>query len=220
MSHEHSPSEDHGSGPSCAWANRAGTRSLDLFGAGIGLLLLSPFLLAVAAAIRLTSPGPALFRAIRIGRGARPFILYKFRSMTDGAANMGPAITSAADPRITPLGRTLRRLKLDELPQLLNVLKGEMSLVGPRPEDPSYVALYSREQLAILDAKPGLTSPASLCYRSEETQLTGDDWEDHYVGEVMPAKLAIDGDYLRRRTAWSDLRVILGTIASLLSRDT
>ncbi len=178
-----------------------------------------PLLLALAVAIRLTSPGPALFRSTRVGRNARPFTLYKFRSMTEGAQSVGPAITSAEDPRITPLGRKLRRTKLDELPQLLNVLRGEMSLVGPRPEDPSYVALYSREQLAVLDAKPGITSPASLCYRSEETQLTGDDWEDHYIREVMPAKLAIDRDYLRVRTPWSDVRVVLETIASLMGRD-
>jgi lipopolysaccharide/colanic/teichoic acid biosynthesis glycosyltransferase len=198
--------------------DRAGTRALDLLGAATGLLLLSPLLLTIAAAIKLTSPGPALFRSTRVGRNGRPFSLYKFRSMTEGAENIGPAITPAEDPRITPLGKELRRMKLDELPQFLNVLWGDMSLVGPRPEAPSYVALYSREQLEILEAKPGMTSPASLHYRSEETQLVGEDWEEHYVNEVLPAKLAADAEYLRARTVWSDVRVILQTVTSLMGR--
>jgi lipopolysaccharide/colanic/teichoic acid biosynthesis glycosyltransferase len=199
--------------------DRVGVRCLDLVGSGIGLLLLWPLLLIVAVLIRVTSPGPALFRATRVGRDTRPFTLYKFRSMTDWAQASGPAITSAGDPRVTPVGGVLRRLKLDELPQLLNVLKGEMSLVGPRPEDPSYVALYSRDQLRLLDARPGMTSPASLCYKDEEAQLTGEDWEDYYICEVMPAKLAIDGEYLRRRSVLSDVRVIAATIGTLLRHD-
>jgi lipopolysaccharide/colanic/teichoic acid biosynthesis glycosyltransferase len=187
-------------------------------GAGIGLILLSPFLLTLAVAIRLTSRGPALFRSIRVGQNYRPLTLYKFRSMTDGAHRLGPAVTAARDPRITSLGRTLRHFKLDELPQLLNVLKGEMSLVGPRPEASPYVALYSREQMAILEAKPGMTSPASLRYRDEEVHLTGEDWEEHYVRDVMPAKLAIDLEYVRRRSVWSDLRVILETVVGIVGR--
>lgn len=199
-------------------ADRAATRVLDVAGAGIGLILLSPLLLALATAIKAASRGPALFRPIRIGRNYRPFTLYKFRSMSDGAHRLGPAITSAEDPRVTPLGGRLRRLKLDELPQLINVLKGEMSLVGPRPEDPAYVVRYSREQLAILDVRPGMTSPASLHYKAEEAHLTGEDWEDHYIHEVMPAKLAIDWEYLGRRTPWSDVWVVAKTITSLIDR--
>jgi lipopolysaccharide/colanic/teichoic acid biosynthesis glycosyltransferase len=218
MSYERSDTEPGRSERRPAEAGQAGTRCLDLLGAGVGLLLLWPLLLALAVAIRLTSPGPALFRSTRVGRNARPFTLYKFRSMIPGAQTVGPAITAADDSRVTAVGATLRRLKLDELPQLLNVLKGDMSLVGPRPEDPSYVAKYSREQLAILEAKPGITSPASLCYRDEETQLVGEDWEDFYIREVMPAKLAIDCEYLRERTLWSDLTIILNTAAGLLGR--
>lgn len=200
-------------------AVREGVRALDLAGAGLGLVFLSPLLLAAAAAVRLTSRGPALYCSTRVGRYGRPFKLYKFRSMYDGASVHGPAITAAGDPRVTRLGRILRRSKLDELPQLLNILKGDMSLVGPRPEHPSYVALYSPEQRQILDVRPGLTSPASLRYRNEERDLTGDDWEALYIQQIMPAKLAADGEYLLNRTLWSDLRVIIATVTSLLRHD-
>jgi lipopolysaccharide/colanic/teichoic acid biosynthesis glycosyltransferase len=203
-----------------AAANRAGVRTLDLLGASIGLFLLSPLLLMVGLGVRMTSPGPALFRSARVGRNARPFTIFKFRSMTAGAENVGPSITAAEDRRITPLGKKLRRTKIDELPQLLNVLRGEMSLVGPRPEAPTYVAQYSREQLGILDAKPGMTSPASLLFRDEEAKLVGDDWEERYLSEIMPAKLKIDGGYLYRRSPISDMAVIIRTIGSLLRDDT
>lgn len=196
--------------------NPRGTRLLDVSCAGFGLLVLSPLLLALATVIKLTSPGPALYRSVRVGQNARPFTLYKFRSMVEGAQAIGPAITAAHDRRLTPVGATIRRLKVDELPQLINVLKGDMSLVGPRPEDPRYVALYSREQLAVLDAKPGITSPASLQYRDEAEQLTGPDWEDRYVSQVMPVKLALDADYLSGRTVGSDILVILKTVSSLM----
>ncbi len=195
--------------------NQVLIRLLDLVGAGFGLLLLSPLLLGIALTVRLTSPGPALFRSTRIGRHARPFILLKFRSMIEGAESLGPGITSAEDTRITPIGRRLRSLKLDELPQLINILRGDMSLVGPRPEDPEYVALYTEEQMGILEVRPGLTSPASLLYRDEEALLTGEDWQAHYIHEVMPAKLAMDSEYCTRRTVWSDLKVILATIVEV-----
>ena len=178
----------------------------------------SPLLLMLALLVKLTSRGPVLFRSKRIGLQGRPFLLLKYRSMTPGADSLGPAITSAGDPRVTRVGEFLRRLKLDELPQLINVLQGDMSLVGPRPEDPSYVALYSRDQLSILEAKPGMTSPASLRYRDEASELTGDDWESHYIREVMPAKLAIDQKYIANRTVWSDVSVILMTIAGVWHR--
>lgn len=200
-------------------SNATAIRCLDLAGAAIGLLLLSPLLLVLALLVRVTSTGPALFRSVRMGRNARPFTLYKFRSMTDAPHTSAPAITAAEDPRVTRLGRTLRRRKLDELPQLLNVLRGEMSLVGPRPEDPSYVAKYSRRQLRLLDTKPGITSPASLAYRSEEAELAGDDWEERYVREVMPEKLAIDAEYFSRRTVLSDLRLILSSVGMVIGLD-
>jgi len=189
-------------------------RLLDVAGAAAGLILLSPLLLAVAIAVKLSSRGPALHRGERVGRGGTLFTLYKFRSMRVGAA--GPDITAANDARVTAVGRFLRRTKIDELPQLINVLRGDMSFVGPRPEAPRYVAMYDDEQRRILSARPGMTSPASLRYRDEESQLVGEDWERHYVETIMPAKLRIDLDYLGRRTLVSDLRVIAGTIAALL----
>lgn len=187
-------------------------RIVDVTGAMAGLFFLAPLFLILSVLIRHDSPGAVLHRSTRIGVAGRPFTLYKFRSMVVDAALRGPAITADQDARVTRIGRVLRRTKLDELPQLANVLLGDMSLVGPRPEDPRYVALYSREQRAVLAVRPGITSPASLRYRSEEQLLTGGDWEDLYVRRIMPAKLAIDLDYLRRRTVWSDLGVILATI--------
>lgn len=200
-------------------ATRAAIRCLDVLGSTAGLIMLSPLLLGLGVLIRTTSPGPALFRSIRIGKDGRPFTLLKYRSMTQDAPSTGPAITAAADTRVTPVGRFLRQWKLDELPQLVNVWRGEMSLVGPRPEDPRYVRLYSREQIRVLDTKPGMTSPASLAYRDESSQLTGDDWEEHYIHEIMPAKIAIDQAYLARRSVWSDVRIILRTVTTLLSSD-
>jgi lipopolysaccharide/colanic/teichoic acid biosynthesis glycosyltransferase len=138
--------------------------------------------------------------------------------MAADAASTGPGITAAGDPRVTPVGAILRRTKLDELPQLVNVLFGDMSLVGPRPEDPRYVALYTDDQRATLRVRPGITSLASLRFRNEEQLLLGPDWEDTYRNEVMPAKLAIELEYLERRSLLLDLRIVLATIASLGER--
>ena len=186
-------------------------RALDVLASAAGVVLLSPLFVILALLIRHDSPGPVLHRAIRVGRDGRLFTLYKFRSMVVGSAQSGSAITARGDPRVTSVGRVLRRSKLDELPQLWNVIKGDMSLVGPRPEDPRYTALYSPEQRTVLRVRPGVTSPASLRYRSEEQLLAGTEWEDTYVHRVMPAKLAIDLDYLRRRTVWSDVVVVFAT---------
>jgi len=189
-------------------------RLLDLAVSAAGLLFLSPLFAILAIAVKVSSPGPAFHRGERIGRGGKPFRLYKFRSMR--VAEGGAAITRAGDPRVTAVGRFLRRTKLDELPQLINVLTGDMSLVGPRPEAPRYVEMYDEEQRRILAARPGITSPASLLYRSEEEQLVGPEWERLYVETIMPAKLRIDLEYLEDRTLVSDLRVIARTIAALL----
>jgi lipopolysaccharide/colanic/teichoic acid biosynthesis glycosyltransferase len=144
-------------------------RGLDLIASGLGLLLFSPVFLIIGLVIKLTSAGPVFYEAERIGQGGRLFKLYKFRSMYPDADQQGPGITVKDDPRVTPVGRFLRRAKLDELPQLINVFRGEMSLVGPRPEDPRYVALYTPGQRQALAVRPGMTSPASLHYREEET---------------------------------------------------
>ncbi|MCB0048903.1 MAG: sugar transferase [Caldilinea sp.] len=191
-------------------------RLFDVAASALGLLLLSPLLLLLAIWVRLDSPGPIFYRARRVGRGGDLFALYKFRSMVVDADRQGPGITVSADRRVTRAGRFLRRTKLDELPQLLNVLKGEMSLVGPRPEDPRYVALYTPEQRGVLAVRPGITSAASLAFRHEEQLLGGANWETIYREQVMPAKLAIDLAYLEQRTLLSDLRLILRTVAAMV----
>jgi FlaA1/EpsC-like NDP-sugar epimerase/lipopolysaccharide/colanic/teichoic acid biosynthesis glycosyltransferase len=190
-------------------------RTFDITMAALGLVLLSPVILVVAFAVKRGDGGPVFYRALRVGRGGRPFILYKFRTMRVGADREGPGITAIGDSRITPIGSVLRGTKLDELPQLINVLRGEMSLVGPRPEDPRYVALYSTAQRRVLDERPGMTSAASLGYHREQHILAGPLWEEAYVQEVMPAKLAIDLQYLARRTIWSDIGLIVRTIAAM-----
>lgn len=190
-------------------------RFIDLLASGLGIVLLSPLFLVIAAGIKLGTPGPVFYRATRAGRDGVPFRLYKFRSMVMGADKSGPGITAAGDRRITPVGQFLRKTKLDELPQLLNVLKGDMSLVGPRPEDPRYVALYTAEQRRVLAVRPGITSAASLAYRHEEQLLKGENWEMIYCTQVLPDKLAIDLAYLAQRTLASDLKLIFQTVAAV-----
>jgi len=194
-------------------------RSLDLVASSVGLLLLSPFLVLIALLVKLTSPGPALYAAERVGRHRRRFKMYKFRSMVHQADRQGPGLTLKNDARITRLGRFLRRTKLDELPQLINVFKGEMSIVGPRPEDPQYVAHYTPDQRRVLAARPGLTSPASVYYHDEEDLLDGEDWETRYLSQIMPHKLALDLAYLRQRSIWTDLRIIAKTAITVLRGD-
>ena len=179
--------------------------------------MLSPLLLNLCLVIKLNDRGPIFYRAKRIGKGGQPFELYKFRTMIVDADRQGAAITAHRDARITPIGKFLRRTKLDELPQLLNVLTGQMSLVGPRPEDPCYVALYTPEQRKILDVVPGITSAASLAYRNEQALLTGADWETIYRTEIMPAKIAIDLNYLKTANVATDLRLIFSTIFLMFS---
>lgn len=190
-------------------------RLFDLFTSLAGLVLLSPVFALIAIVIELDLPGPVFFRGQRVGRDGRLFGLYKFRSMVIEAPQKGPGITAAGDPRITCVGRVLRRTKLDELPQLINVVRGEMSLVGPRPEDPRYVALYTPEQRRVLSVRPGITSMASVKYRHEEAILSQSSLDDVYINKVMPEKLAIDLAYLDRRTFWRDLGVLALTFLAL-----
>jgi lipopolysaccharide/colanic/teichoic acid biosynthesis glycosyltransferase len=189
-------------------------RGFDIVASGVGLIVLSPVFAVIALAVRLNSKGAFFYRARRIGQHGKEFHLYKFRSMIADADQKGPGITSANDIRITSVGRFLRRTELDELPQLINVLCGDMSLVGPRPEDPRYVKLYTPEQRAILQYRPGITSMASLTYRNEEQLLSGSAWEQVYIDQVMPAKLAIDLNYSRRANLFTDIWLILRTIVS------
>ena len=195
-------------------ADAALRRLLDVTVAGMLLLVLAPLLGVLALLVRATSTGPALFRQIRIGRNGRPFVLLKLRTMRADAP--GPVITAGGDPRITRFGAWLRRTKLDELPQLWNVLRGDMSLVGPRPEVPDYVALYTAAQRAALLVRPGLTDPASLAWADEAATLAAFA-EPHraYADVVLPRKLALSLAYLERRTVWSDLAVVMRTVGHL-----
>jgi len=190
-------------------------RLLDLVASLAGLAVLSPLFVLMGVWIKLDTPGPVFYRANRVGRAGRPFRLYKFRSMVAYADRQGPGITTTGDARVTQVGRFLRRAKIDESPQLINVLLGDMSLVGPRPEDPRYVALYTPEQRRVLTVRPGITSAASLAYRHEEQLLSGADWETVYRTRVLPDKLAIDLAYLARRTLGSDLKLIRQTVAAM-----
>lgn len=196
----------------------AAKRAFDLTAATLGLVLLSPLLAAVALAIRLDSPGPVLFWQRRVGRHFRPYWICKFRTMVDGAAKQGPPLTAGDDPRITRLGRLLRRTKIDELPQLFNVVKGEMSLVGPRPEVPRYVELFRRDYEEILAVRPGITDLASLVYCDEASLLAqAEHPEEEYVRRVLPAKLALSRQYLQRASLRFDLIMILKTISRLVA---
>jgi lipopolysaccharide/colanic/teichoic acid biosynthesis glycosyltransferase len=190
-------------------------RFLEIVLATIGLLVLSPVLIVLALIIKLDDGGPVFYRARRMGQDSHEFALLKFRSMIAGADGQGGGLTTKNDARVTPVGSFLRGRKLDELPQLFNVLVGDMSFVGPRPEDPRYVATYTAEQRRVLRARPGITSPASIEFRNEETLLGGNDWEKRYIDEILPKKLAIELAYLPARTTWSDIRIILRTLGVL-----
>jgi len=191
-------------------------RALDVAVSGTLLLAAAPVLGVLALAVRATSPGPAFFRQERVGRDGRPFRLLKLRTMVADAAARGAALTSPGDPRVTRLGTVLRRWKLDELPQLVNVLRGEMSLVGPRPEVPRYVAGYTPRQRGVLRVRPGITDPASLAYVDEAAVLARfENCERAYVEVVLPAKLALSLDYLDRRTLRSDFGILVRTLVRI-----
>lgn len=193
-------------------------RLFDVLCAGLGLLLLSPLLALLALWIKLDSPGPVMFRQERVGRFGQPFFIHKFRSMRLDAPALGPQITVGDDPRITASGRLLRAAKLDELPQLWDVLRGAMSLVGPRPEVPRYVALYPADlRERVLSVRPGITDPASLQFSNESALLAAAaDPEHEYIHVILPAKLRIACDYVARANLRTDLGLILATLRKLL----
>lgn len=195
-------------------------RLFDLLGAAVALLLLAPLLLAVALLIKLDSRGPVFFRQERVGRFGRPFHIHKFRTMVADAPQRGPALTIGADPRITRCGAWLRRTRLDELPQLIDVLQGHMSLVGPRPEVPRYVQHYPpglRERA--LAVRPGITDPSSLAFIDEAELLArAADPEREYVERILPRKLQAAADYAARANLWTDLQVIARTLRVLLGK--
>ena len=195
-------------------------RLFDLIFAGAGLVVLAPLLLGIALWIKLDSAGPVFFRQQRVGRFGVLFRIHKFRTMRDDAPAHGPQLTIGADPRITRAGRFLRASKLDEVPQLFDVLTGTMSLVGPRPEVPRYVALYPpalRDK--VLSVRPGITDPASIEYRDESALLaTAADPERVYVEQVMPAKLRRAARYVDEISLRGDLRLIGATLRALWAR--
>lgn len=192
---------------------RAAKRLYDLFFASFGLILLSPLLLLIALAIKLSDRGPVFYRQRRIGQYGIPFFIWKFRTMVPNAEIYGPSVTSNDDPRITSLGRILRRTKFDELPQLWNVFNGEMSLVGPRPEVARYVEHYTRQQRAILQHKPGITDLASLRFRNEESLLNNSTGtEQFYIDHCLPRKLKLNQEYAEKASLLTDTWIILQTI--------
>ena len=191
-------------------------RLFDLVVAAAGLLVLSPLMLLTIILIKLDSHGPAFFKQERVGQGFRPFLIYKFRTMVADAAQRGSSITVGADPRITRIGHFLRKTKIDELPQLINVLKGEMSFVGPRPEVPRYVGLFRKDYEEILRLRPGITDPASLKYENEAEWLSQfDNPEDEYIKQVLPHKIALAKQYSHKSSFVVDFALILKTVPRL-----
>jgi lipopolysaccharide/colanic/teichoic acid biosynthesis glycosyltransferase len=195
-------------------------RSFDFLVSLTALLILSPILLIVALIIRISSAGPVFYRGVRIGLQGMPFRIYKFRTMVINAETMGGSATAEDDPRITPIGKFLRRHKFDELPQFLNVLVGDMSLVGPRPEVKKYVDMYSSEENAILDIRPGITDWASIWNSNEAAVLEGSkDPEKTYEELIRPTKLALQLFYARNRSLGADIKILFHTFCKLLFDD-
>lgn len=198
--------------------SRYGKRCFDAIAATAGLVVVSPLLILAAVAVRLESPGSAFFLQERSGQYGEPFRIIKFRTMLGVPAKNHPMITISGDSRITRIGRWLRKTKIDELPQLFNVLWGDMSLIGPRPEVPKYTTLYSPEQLHVFMAKPGMSGLASLIYVNEEELLSRQpDPERYYVSTLMPAKLKLDLAYCRNICLKQDLFLICSTLGRLLN---
>lgn len=181
--------------------------------------MLSPLFLISALLINLNSKGPVFHRGTRIGRFEKPFKIFKFRTMIEGAEKLGPTSTAEDDPRITKIGRFIRKYKLDELPQLINVLKGEMSFVGPRPQIPWAVKLYTKEEKALLSVRPGITDYASISFPNEEEILRGSkDPDKDYMAKINPEKIKLGLQYVKDHSLWIDLKIILKTIKILFKR--
>lgn len=193
-------------------------RLFDLLASAAGLLVLSPLFLLLALWVKSDSPGPVFYRQTRVGRGNRDFRLFKFRSMRVGADKKGLITVGGRDPRVTRSGYCIRKYKLDELPQLINVFLGDMSLVGPRPEVRKYVELYTPEQMRVLDVRPGITDPASIRYRNENELLAAsDDPERFYRETIMQDKLRINLEYVAERSFVYDLKLIFKTFWTIIA---
>jgi lipopolysaccharide/colanic/teichoic acid biosynthesis glycosyltransferase len=195
-----------------------GKRAFDILVSGLALLLLVPVLAIIALAVKLDSPGPVFYKQVRVRRGGRLFRLFKFRTMVVDADRLAPNVSATGDPRVTRTGRFLRRSYLDELPQLLNVLRGEMSLVGPRPETPEFVELYSPEERRVLDVRPGLVGPSTLAFMDEAELLAGAvDPVSYYRTTVLHERVRADLGYLNHRSLPYDIR-LLSTQALAIAR--
>lgn len=195
-------------------------RALDLIGAAAGLVVLSPLLAGIVLAIRLEDGGPIFYRGLRVGLHGRPFRIYKFRTMVVDAEKIGGSSTPGDDPRITRVGKRLRRFKLDELPQLLNVLVGDMSFVGPRPQVAWAVDLYTEAERALLSVRPGITDYASIRFRNEADILRGSlDPDRDYLEKIAPEKIRLGLLYVRHRSLRIDLRILAATLWTLVGGD-
>lgn len=194
-------------------------RSFDLLASALGLMALSPLMAVIAVLVKVTSPGPVFFLQERMGRDFRPFLIWKFRTMVEGAPRLGGPITFGADPRITPVGRVLRKLKIDEFPQLVNVLRGDMALVGPRPEVPKYVEMFRDDYAEILRVRPGITDLASIEYLDEAAALgKAEDPEKEYATKVLPAKIKLAKMYVAKASLAFDLTIMFKTLLRLVVR--
>lgn len=194
-------------------------RLFDIVSSGLGLILLSPLFAILAVWIKADSKGPVFYRQIRVGRNNQDFRLYKFRSMRPDSDKLGLITVGGRDPRVTRSGYYIRKYKLDEFPQLINVFIGDMSLVGPRPEVRKYVDMYTPEQMRVLKVRPGITSLASIRYRNENDILAASEDPDRtYIEQVMPDKLAIDLEYVDRATLWNDIRLIFSTFREIFTK--
>ena len=194
-------------------------RVFDFVVSGFGLLALSPLFLIMAFWIKLDSAGPVFYMQIRVGRNNKDFLLYKFRSMCVGSDKKGLITIGGHDPRVTRSGYFIRKYKLDELPQLINVFIGDMSLVGPRPEVRKYVGMYTREQMHVLDVRPGITDMASIRYRNENELLEqAEDPDNYYVEVIMQDKLRINLEYVMKHSFWFDIKLIFQTFRAIISK--
>jgi lipopolysaccharide/colanic/teichoic acid biosynthesis glycosyltransferase len=192
-------------------------RMFDILISSIGVLLLAPFLILIAIWVKLDSKGPVLYIQERVGKDGRMFPLLKFRTMHVNSDRLTPITVGKRDPRVTRAGSFLRKWKLDELPQLINVVKGDMSLVGPRPELKKFVDLYTETQRKVLSVRPGLTDYASIEFRHESEMLEGkDDPVEYYVKEILPAKLALNLKYVERQSLLRDIAIIFKTVLAVV----
>lgn len=186
---------------------------------GLGLIILSPLFAVLAIWIKADSPGPVFYRQIRVGKNNRDFRLFKFRSMRPDSDKLGLITVGGHDPRVTRSGYYIRKYKFDELPQLINVFIGDMSLVGPRPEVRKYVEMYTADQMRVLSVRPGITSLASIRYRNENDILAAaDDPDRAYIEQVMPDKIAIDLEYVGRASLWNDICLIFSTFKEIVTK--